>query len=345
MLPALSLLALVLLAAFLAAQQRLPATATVHAALEGQTMGTRYRVLLHAATLQDATDRQALAETIAGRLQVLDREIFSTYAPASELSRLNALAPGAAMTIAPDLLDVLQAARAVHDMSGGAFDITVKPLVDLWGFGASGSRQAIPPPGAISAALAATGMSRFRIDSAMATVTKAVPVTLDLSAIAKGFAVDQVARLLEDAGFRDFLVEIGGEIVVRGHRGDGNPWQVGIEVPEEGPSTLFQAIRTDGRKMAVAASGNYRNFFIHEGRRYSHAIDPATGWPVDHALASVTVVAESAMLADAWATALLVLGPEEGMKRANELQLAASFIVAGSTGFSARHSDAFVRYL
>ena len=312
--------------------------------LTGSTMGTRYRVLLHQDAVAPAQQGN-LRVNIDARLAFLDRSLFSTYVNDSQLSVLNRQVPGVPMTVAKEVIDVLFTAGEVFRQSGGAFDITVKPLVDLWGFGDPAVAQGIPAPEMIELALSQTGMRNVFVNTEHGTVMKGHDLSIDLSAIAKGFAVDDISRLLESRKITDYLVEIGGEVRIRGSRPGGQPWQVAIEAPVPGQATPFQALQTGNRPLAIAASGNYRNFFMHEGIRYSHTIDPDTGWPVSHNLASVTVIAESAMLADAWATALAVLGPETGMELANELQLAAYFIVDGASGFSALHSAAFNRYL
>lgn len=315
--------------------------------LNGQTMGTGYRILLPESALETQPARSMLEQAINERLHYLDKVLMSTYEPASRLSLLNDAAPGESIPITSELLEVFTVANDVYQHSSGAFDISIKPLVDLWGFGARGTIQGIPDESAIDVAKARLGMSAVVINenSGQATAYKNRDVTLDLSAIAKGFAVDQVALLLENRGFQHYLVEVGGEAASKGKKPDGNSWRLGIETPIEDQKSLFQQINTGDGKLAIAASGNYRNFFIVDGIRYSHAINPLTGWPVNHNLVSVTVVHDTAMMADAWATALLVLGPEEGMKLANELQLAAYFIITGSDGFSAQHSDSFKRYI
>ena len=314
------------------------------ATFEGQTMGTRYRILLPEPQLDGLTEPELLGTQISSRLNYLDRELMSTYQPDSQLSRFNRAAPGTPVKVDGDLIDVMVAAAEVRQASRGAFDTSVKALVDLWGFGAQPGQQAIPPQAAINRALQKTGMEHVLIDRMAGTLARPAEVTVDLSAIAKGYAVDEIALLLEKAGLADYLVEIGGEVITRGEKSPGETWQVGIESPEAAEGMLFHEIQLGSSRTAIATSGNYRNYFIHDGQRYSHIINPRTGWPVAHGLASVTVISESAMLADAWATALFVLGPEEGMKLANELQLAAYFILTGSTGFHARHSDAFNRY-
>jgi FAD:protein FMN transferase len=311
---------------------------------DGQTMGTTYRILLHAIALDEDT-KQTLPVKISQLLNILDGEIFSTYAPDSQLSQLNRTAPGLSYLGSPELAKVFNAAMQVHNLSGGAFDISIKPLVDLWGFGVAMPAAGTPAQKEIDQTLERTGMEKLLLDKGTGAILRTEDVTLDLSAIAKGFAVDQLASLLEEEGQLNYLVEIGGEVVTRGARADGSHWQLGIENPVSGESGVFREINLTEEKTAIAASGNYRNFFMHEGQRYSHTLNPVTGWPVSHNLVSVTVIAESAMMADAWATALLVLGLEEGIELANELQLPAYFITDGNTGFHIEHSEAFSRYL
>ena len=307
-------------------------------------MGTGFHIVVPGNSLTDQAFASLEVE-LPVLLHRLDRELFSTYSPTSELSLVNQARSGIATPVSQQLLDVLSAAQEVHTQSAGNFDITVKALVDLWGFGSLEAVQDIPDADNIAKARSMTGMNKFTVNPDLGIVTKQAQVALDLSAIAKGYAIDQVATLLDAKGLNHYLVEIGGEVIQKGVKAPGLQWQVGIELPDAGGQTLFQAIAAGSDKTGIATSGNYRNFFIHEGQRYSHVIDPATGWPVNHNLVSVTVVADSAMQADAWATALLVEGLEEGMARANALQLAAYFITSQNNGFHTRYSEAFNQYL
>ena len=315
--------------------------------LDGQTMGTTFRILLHENAVDEAS-KQSLPTKINLLLNKLDSEIFSTYVLNSQLSQLNRTPPGVVYQGSSELLQVLITAQQVHAFSNGAFDISIKPLVDLWGFGVINPTVGTPAQTEIEKALERIGMENIILESNNSGVIRTQDVTLDLSAIAKGFAVDQLSLLLEVEGQMNYLVEIGGEVVTRGLRVDGAFWQLGIENPVQGlkkEADTFQKLNIPFNKTAIAASGNYRNFFMHEGRRYSHTLNPVTGWPVSHDLISVTVIAESAMLADAWATAFMVLGLEEGMKLANELQLAAYFITLSTSGYQGLHSENFIQYL
>ncbi len=315
--------------------------------LNGQTMGTHYRILLHNSTLDSAEARAALQEAVDERLHQLDKVIFSTYEPGSQLSSLNQSTIGVAFPVSAELAYVLETGQLIHKKSAGAFDVSLKPVVDIWGFGGTDVVRGIPDQAKLELALAKVDMAavELKAENGNYWVTRHKAVTIDLSALAKGYAVDQLALLLESRGQQNYLVEIGGEVISRGLRADGKHWRVGIERPTQERSELFQQIAAGADKMAIASSGSYQNYFVIDEQRYSHAINPATGWPIRHNVFSVTVLHSSAMAADAWATALLILGVEEGMKLANDLQLAVFFIVDENMGFSGYPSNAFKRYL
>jgi len=291
-------------------------------ALRGATMGTTYSVQVLEPPA--ALDRNALAKRIKTRLSDING-LMSTYQPSSELSRFNASSATDWFLVSPELVAVVKAARAVSDASAGAFDITVGPLVNLWGFGPTLSADVLPNAGEIQAARARVGWRQLDVQLQPPALRKARPdLYVDLSAIAKGYAVDQLATLVEAFGIENYLVEIGGELRGRGLNSRGEPWRIAIERPETSKRAMFRVVAL--HDMGMATSGDYRNFFEVDGEQYSHTIDPATGEPVDHRLASVTVLAAETMQADAWATALLVLGPERGFALAEQLGLAAFFI-------------------
>ena len=224
-------------------------------------------------------------------------------------------------------------------MTQGAFDITAGPLVNIWGFGPE-QDFTVPGEQQINTALRLAGQGKLQLDAAAPALKKAHGgMYIDLSAIAKGFAVDEIAGYLDRQQLDNYLVEIGGEIRARGVNDENRPWQIGIENPVTGQRTVRSIIKLEN--MAMATSGGYRNYFEKDGISYSHTIDPRTGYPVTHELASVTVLHPSAMLADAWATGLLVLGPEKGYATALENGLAAYFIVHGETGFEEISTPAF----
>ncbi len=291
-------------------------------ALHGSTMGTSYSVQLVAPPAE--LDRNALAEQIDARLADIDG-LMSTYQASSELSRFNNSRTTDWFPVSPELVAVIEAARAVSEASAGAFDVSVGPLVNLWGFGPAPSADDIPTADEIQTALARVGWRQLEVQAQPPALRKSRPdLYVDLSAIAKGYAVDQLAGLIEAQGLIDYLVEIGGELRGRGVNGRGAPWRIAIERPDASQRAVFQVVAL--RDLGMATSGGYRNFVEIDGQRYSHTIDPASGRPVSHRLASVTVLADECMQADAWATALLVLGPERGLALAEQRGLAALFI-------------------
>lgn len=307
------------------------------ALLEGSALGTRFSVRI-AADLEPQELEEAVA-TIGNELGRVDA-LMSTYRPDSEISGFNAERSREPYPMSEETIAILEEAQGISEASGGAFDVTVGPLVDLWGFGPEGLDQP-PDEDALSAVLPRVGWRLLDVDRRSGTLTKAVPdLEVDLSAIGKGYAVDRVTEALVAAGWPDVLVEIGGEIRAAGRSPRGTPWRVGIETPETIAGGIARRIELVDR--AMATSGDYRNFYVVDGRRISHTIDPRSGRPVTHSGASVTVLAERCATADAWATALLVLGPEQGYGLAEELGLAAHFqIYDGDGGVSERSTPAF----
>jgi thiamine biosynthesis lipoprotein len=299
--------------------------------LEGLTMGTTWSIqlVLPAGNNPDS----GLADAITSRLGQLDRDIFSTYVPDSALMRFNTAEPGRQFAIPDEMARVIALAMVIHDQTGGAFDPTVGPLVRLWGFGADENAGDVPADAEIAAALGRIGMEALQLDTVQGELLKTRDVELDLSAIAKGFAVDELAALLEGAGYDNYLVEIGGELLAKGPGAGGKGWQLAIELPDPDRRTPMELINTRGRTMALAGSGDYRNFRVVDGQRFSHEIDPGTGRPVTHRLAATTVLAKDAATADAWATALMVLGNEQGNFMAEQNGIAAYFIMHEGDGY------------
>ncbi|MCA9511567.1 MAG: FAD:protein FMN transferase [Myxococcales bacterium] len=293
--------------------------------LQGAAMGTTWSVKLADPGL-DAAAQRAAADAIAERLERVDR-LMSTWKPDSELSRFNAHEGTDSFALSPETYAVLEIAQRVAEESGGAFDVTVGPLVDAWGFGSEGRRE--PPAGPVLRALRErTGWRKLALGPLGRTVRKSRPdVRVDLSAVAKGYAVDLVARGLESAGRERFLLEVGGELRASGERPGGGAWRVAIEAPDA-PADARRVHRVvELRDVSMATSGDYRNYYERDGRRLSHTIDPRTGHPIEHRLASVSVIHPEAAWADAWATALDVLGPEEGYSLAASKGLPAYFLV------------------
>ena len=302
--------------------------------LDGATMGTRYTVKIAGRTLGPAR-LEALHADVAGAFRAVD-ERMSLYRPTSELSRFNAH-PAGRLEVSPALFEVLEAASAVARWSAGAFDPTVAPLVNAWGFGPSGPHS-LPSAVELADHRRTIGHGGLTLDPASRTALKAHDgLNLDLGGIAKGKGVDAAARTLAAAGIEDFMVEAGGEIVTQGLNADRRPWAIGIEEPDAWPRRARLVLPMSGE--AIATSGDYRLYVEHQGHRYPHAIDPGTGRPITHGLASVSVVASDAMRADALATALLVLGLDRGMARAEEAGLAAHFITRSASGGLDDHSS------
>lgn len=304
------------------------APAVVHL-IEGAIMGTTYTIRVVSESTSDvrlASLRREIEATLAG----VD-EKMSTYRPDSEISQFNAARTTDPFAVSRDTLAVIEEARAVSDATGGAFDVTVGPLVDAWGFGPPGEPAAFPTDAEIEQLLRRVGYQRMEIDSHASTIRKTDPaIAIDLSALAKGYAVDRVAERLGANGIESFLVEIGGEIRTAGQSERGDAWRVGIERPEPGSPTVHRLIPLRGQ--ALATSGDYRNYYEIGGQRLSHTIDPRTGRPVRHGLASASVVASRCIRADAIATALEVLGPDEGFTLAVEQGWAALLIGRGEGG-------------
>lgn len=304
--------------------------------LGGETMGTTWSARVIAppgvgeAAIQDAIE-QELAAVVA---------LFSPWEPSSEISRFNN-APAGFWAVSPPFWDLLDAAMTLGDETNGAVDPTLGALVDLWGFGPPGPRSAllpVPSEDEIAAAMAVSGWQKLRLNPDARGVMQMGGMKLDFSGIAKGHAVDRVSDRLMAMGATSHLIEIGGELKGRGVKPDAQPWWVEIERVEGSPAPHTVAALFD---LAVATSGDYRRAFRHDGRLYPHTIDGSTGRPVSNNLSSVTVLHASAMMADAYATALTVMGPFEGPEYAEALGLIAHFVERTERGPVERMTPAF----
>ncbi|MBA4808798.1 FAD:protein FMN transferase [Brevundimonas sp.] len=303
----------------------------------GQTMGTTWNVrAIGPNGLAEFEVRAAVEQELAAVIAA-----FSPWDPSSEISRFNA-APAGLWSVSELFWDLLDAAMELGDETNGAVDPTLGALVDLWGFGPPGPRGAllpVPSDEEVEAALAVSGWRRLRLNREARGVMQMGGMGLDFSGIAKGHAVDRVSDRLTAIGATSHLVEIGGELKGRGVKPDAQPWWVEIERIESSPTPRTVAALYD---QAMATSGDYRRVFEHLGRRYPHTIDGSTGRPVANALASVTVFHASAMKADAYATALTVMGPFEGPEYAEALGLAALFVERTERGPIERLTPALV---
>lgn len=271
---------------------------------------------------------------------------MSTYISDSELSQLNRADTSSWQPISAPLFEVLELSQQISRKSDGAFDITVMPLVDLWGFGPA-KRGAAPGDEQIANVLQQIGYAKVQLDRQRSAVQRPAGVTMDLSAIAKGYAADVLAAELHAQGYQHFMVEVGGELVLAGHNPKGKPWRIGIETPNyqllSAPQGPVNAVDLSG--VGMATSGDYRNYYEVDGARLSHTLNPTTGRPINHTLASVTVIAQTAAEADGWATALNVLGPDKALAVAEREQLAVFLLVRAGDGFEARQSTSFGPYL
>tara|TARA_Y100001934_G_scaffold281778_1_gene392730 strand:+ start:1715 stop:2725 length:1011 start_codon:yes stop_codon:yes gene_type:complete len=301
--------------------------------LSGPTMGTTWSVKFSGTPKDGVEDLKA---DIEAALEQVNAEM-STYRADSDLSRFNTAEAGTLVALPDDTVKVLSAAFQISSMTNGAYDVTVGPLVNLWGFGPDPDRFEPPSEDEIRAAQTRVGWQQLLLNGN--ELLQPGEVYVDLSSIAKGFAVDKVAELLESQGLKNYLVEVGGELRGNGTKPYGQAWRVAVERPIAGVREVEKVVAlTD---MAVATSGDYRNFFESDGQLYSHTLDPRTGYPVTHTLASVSVLHESAMMADGLSTAMTVLGPEAGMDFAKQHELAVFFIVRTDKGVEELSTPAF----
>ena len=292
--------------------------------IQGRTMGTTYQVKVVAGYLKSVSGLKA---KIDQRLEEINRSM-STYRKDSEISRFNRFRKaGQKFQISDDFYQVMRAGKKIHRLSGGAWDGTVNPLVDLWGFGRSGRQDKIPPRSEIAARMPEVGFAHIDVANPGYLVKKRAGVTVDLSAIAKGYGVDQVAALLRSEGFENFLVEIGGEVYAAGQREDGGQWRIGINLPRADAAfdAVYKVVAL--RNQGFATSGDYRNFFEIDGIRYSHVIDPRTGFPVSNGVVSVSIITATCAMADGLATTVMVMGVDKGMELIERLDDVEGLIV------------------
>ncbi|USD64697.1 FAD:protein FMN transferase [Vibrio sp. SCSIO 43136] len=303
--------------------------------LSGPTMGTTYNIkYLTTDTSPASADIQVEVDKLLE--QVNDQ--MSTYRPDSELSRFNQSRQSQAFEVSKETALVVNEAIRLNQVTLGALDVTVGPLVNLWGFGPEARPDEVPSDEELAARKAMTGISHLSVEGN--TLSKTLPeLYVDLSTIAKGWGVDVVADYLESLGVNNYMVEIGGEIRLKGVNGKQSPWRIAIEKPSVEERAIQEIIEPGD--MAIATSGDYRNYFERDGVRYSHIINPQTGKPINHKVVSVTVIDPSCMTADGLATGLMVLGDELGLKVANEHKVAAMMMVKTEDGFKELRSDAY----
>lgn len=310
--------------------------------ITGSTMGTYYSIKVADGAISDPAKLQAEVDVLLERVN----DQMSTYRPDSELSRFNQHRSATPIVVSRDTARVVTEAIHIGRESQGALDVTVGPLVNLWGFGPDKKPTKIPSDELITQTRQKTGLGNLHVVTSVDadTLQKDIPdLYVDLSAIAKGFGVDKVAEYLESLGARNYLVEIGGELRINGVNGKGHPWRVAIEKPTAGTGTVQEVIVPGDN--GVATSGDYRNYYELDGQRFSHTIDPRSGKPIQHRLVSVTVIHPSCMTADGLATVFMVMGTEKSLAYANERGLAIFVITKTDNGFEEAYSDAFKPYL
>jgi FAD:protein FMN transferase len=307
--------------------------------LGGPTMGARWSVTIAQAEIS-VEEHERLQRLTQAALTGIER-LLSTWDPASELSRFNAMASTDIFPVAPETFEAFRLAASLSAETGGAFDPTVAPLIDAWGFG---SKRDVPVPDdrTVERLRADVGMALVELDSAGAWVRKRKPgVRCNFSAFVPGWAADRIAADLVLRGYTNFLVDVGGEIVARGLNQERQPWQVAIERPEREDRIVERVVSLTNR--ALSTSGDYRNFREVAGRRLPHILDPRTGRPVDHTLASASVITDTAARADAMSTAMMVLGPDSAMAFARERKIGVLLLVRTAGGFEERQSPEFAQ--
>jgi len=315
-----------------------------------EPLSTRAKMISHDSSLLTGHHSNSLARSVHDELLKVDTRM-STWRETSELSHFNNSTNQNWQVISSETLSVIEKSLQLGRLSLGAFDLTVGPLVDLWGFGAASNSAYSatgfnkPSAGAVAKRMQYVDFNAIEIDLSRGVVKKQIPeAMLDLSGIAKGFAVDKVAEYLDAQGFENYLVEVGGELRSRGQRDTNQEWRVAIERPSRFMRDVLRVVNLRGR--AIATSGDYRNFYVDGGQRYSHTIDPRNGYPVNHELVSVSVIADTTIMADAFSTALIIMGTDDAQTFAEQHGLAAHFVVRLASGkLEERISSEFTAYL
>ncbi len=307
----------------------------------GSTMGTTFTV-----KVIDLPDHLP-AETVRTQLSVILKDVndkMSLWVNDSELVRFNQSTSTDWVEASQDVVHVTEAAQKISELTNGRFDVTVEPLIKLWGFSTKSMTGIAPSQAAIDDALKAVGYHKITVRQSPPALRKTqANVHLNLSAIAKGYGIDQLARYLDSQQIENYMVEIGGDLRVKGTNVRRESWQIAIEKPDVTSRTVQRIFPIKGAGMAT--SGDYRNYFEKDGKRFTHIIDPQTGRPITHKLASVTVLSDTAMQADGLATALLTLGEVEGPMLAEQQGIAAFFLIRDGDGFVEKHSSQFETYV
>ncbi|MBN1932851.1 MAG: FAD:protein FMN transferase [Desulfobacterales bacterium] len=283
----------------------------------GKTMGTTYHIKVVTWCFQNKSD---LKDKIDAKLEAINQSM-SIYRKDSEVSRFNSNKNiNEKISVSEDFLLLMEVAKNLYKITDGAWDATIKPLVNIWGFGVSGKKDKIPGSEEIHRLLCGIGFNYIEIFEKNYLVKTKADITIDLSSIAKGYGVDRIAELIKNCGIQNYIVEIGGEVFASGFRKDGKPWRVGVNQPREENSydSVYKILSLHDQ--ALATSGDYRNFFEINGKRYSHVLDPRTGYPVSNGVVSVSIIANTCTFADGLATAVMVMGVPKGLELVNRLE-------------------------
>ena len=307
--------------------------------MQGRTMGTTYTIKV--VPNSEAFDAQAMKQGIDEILKQVNQEM-STYIADSELSLFNQRESSEPVKVSQGLKRVVAEAIRLGNISDGKLDVTVGPLVNLWGFGPEYRPETVPSAQELANTQAKIGLENLTLNGDMLSKAKS-ELYVDLSTIAKGYGVDVVAEYIESQGIFNYLVEIGGEMRLKGFKHTGELWHVAIEKPVTEQRSVHQVIIP--KDNAVATSGDYRNYYEADGKRYSHIIDPDTGYPIDHKIVSVTVIHPSSMTADGLSTAMMVMGEEKALAFAKENDIAAYLIIKTDNGFVEQSTVKFMQYL
>ena len=300
----------------------------------GPTMGSSYSVkYVRSEGVAAQGELKAATEAI---LAEIDQQL-STYRADSLIEQFNRAPAGTCQAMPPGVLELVRAGNRLHEESQGSFDLTLEPLLDLWGFGPKGQGEAVPSEQQLAAVRQRVGQQHLRIEGEQ--LCKDVDVQVDFNSIAAGYAVDRIVARLAELGVTSYLVEATGELKAAGFKPDGSHWRVGLEAPRDDQRVAQRILQLDG--YGISTSGDYRNYFEENGQRYSHTLDPLTGMPVNHKLAAVTVADPSTLRADGLSTLLMVLGPEAGLAFAERNGIAAFFVTREGEGFVTRSSAAF----
>ncbi|SNR87608.1 FAD:protein FMN transferase [Pseudomonas segetis] len=300
----------------------------------GPTMGSSYSVkYVHTDATPDVAEVKQETEAI---LAEVDQQM-STYRDDSLVSKFNQAPAGSCMPLPASMLELVKVGGELSEQSNGAFDLTLEPLLNLWGFGPKARAEKVPSPEQVAEARKQIGHQHLHIDDQ--SLCKDVDIQLDFNSIAAGYTVDKIGKRLNELGISSYLVEATGELKAVGKKPDGQPWRIAIEAPRDDERVSQKILALDG--CGISTSGDYRNYFEENGVRYSHTIDPQTGAPITHKLAAVTVANRSTLMADGLSTLLMVLGPERGMAYAKQAGIAAFFVTRGANGFVTHSSPAF----